>query len=407
MSSQFSLRSLIDLVPAKVLDRAALTKILQAIELRLKSVEGAKADLDLITSRLLQVGLDRINEVLTPAIMSILRIQERGFLIANSATPGTLALGNILSLMVGDADERDLFTPAPFVALTLGSGPDSYGVARTISYDREDGTFVCEVLAFEGDPGPHSDWVIGALAGPTLAMIMQLAEARIIQTEVAANRAYVEATSEQFGELAEIIENGAVITVNGKSGSVLVRAGDINLDDDSQTIQAAIAARAKLDGPAFTGAPQAPTAAQTSNSDRIATTGFVKAATSALADLTAPRNSPTFTGTPTAPTPTAGTNTQQIANTAFVQASLAALVASSSAALDTLNELAAALGNDPNFAATISTAMGNKAAKDLSNVDPATGRAALGIGSMALRNVTVSTAQPSGGADGDFWAVVV
>ncbi|MFK3681800.1 phage tail protein [Pseudomonas sp. NPDC088890] len=70
--------------------------------------------------------------------------------------------------------------------------------------------------------------------------------------------------------------------------------------------------------------------------------------------------SPTFTGVPTAPTPAAGTNTNQLANTAFVQNALAALVASSPAALDTLNELAAALGNDPNFAATMTNALAGK-----------------------------------------------
>ncbi len=74
----------------------------------------------------------------------------------------------------------------------------------------------------------------------------------------------------------------------------------------------------------------------------------------------APKASPTFTGTPKAPTPAAGNNSTQIANTAFVQAAIAALVASSPAALDTLNELAAALGNDPNFATTVMNALSGK-----------------------------------------------
>ncbi len=77
--------------------------------------------------------------------------------------------------------------------------------------------------------------------------------------------------------------------------------------------------------------------------------------------LKAPLASPTFTGTPMAPTAAIGTNTGQLANTAFVQAAIATLVASSPAALDTLNELAAALGNDPNFAATMTNAMALKA----------------------------------------------
>lgn len=43
-----------------------------------------------------------------------------------------------------------------------------------------------------------------------------------------------------------------------------------------------------------------------------------------------------------------------------ITSAVAALVASSPAALDTLNELAAALGNDPSFAATTATALGNR-----------------------------------------------
>ncbi|HGY5795821.1 TPA: phage tail protein [Citrobacter farmeri] len=74
----------------------------------------------------------------------------------------------------------------------------------------------------------------------------------------------------------------------------------------------------------------------------------------------APKNSPVLTGIPTAPTAPQTTNNQQLANTAFVKAAIAALVASSPAALDTLNELAEALGNDPNFATTMTNALANK-----------------------------------------------
>ena len=71
--------------------------------------------------------------------------------------------------------------------------------------------------------------------------------------------------------------------------------------------------------------------------------------------------SPAFTGTPTAPTATAATNTTQIATTAFVRTEVANLVASAPAALDTLDELASALGDDVNFATTTATAIGLKA----------------------------------------------
>lgn len=70
--------------------------------------------------------------------------------------------------------------------------------------------------------------------------------------------------------------------------------------------------------------------------------------------------SPAFTGTPTAPTATDGTNTTQIATTAFVMGAIANLINQSPATLDTLQELAAALGNDPNFSTTVMNLIGEK-----------------------------------------------
>ncbi|AXR38969.1 phage tail protein [Salmonella enterica] len=74
----------------------------------------------------------------------------------------------------------------------------------------------------------------------------------------------------------------------------------------------------------------------------------------------AQKDSPTLTGIPKVPTPAAGNSTKQIANTEFVASSIAAMVDSAPTALDTLNELAAALGNDPNFATTMINALAGK-----------------------------------------------
>ncbi|WP_105491538.1 prophage tail fiber N-terminal domain-containing protein [Escherichia coli] len=80
----------------------------------------------------------------------------------------------------------------------------------------------------------------------------------------------------------------------------------------------------------------------------------------ALIETCAPLNSPALTGTPSTPTPPDDAAGNEIANAAFVRKLLAALVGSSPEALDTLNELAAALGNDPNFATTVTDALAGK-----------------------------------------------
>ena len=73
--------------------------------------------------------------------------------------------------------------------------------------------------------------------------------------------------------------------------------------------------------------------------------------------------SPALTGTPTVPTAGKGTNNGQIASTAFVAQAITALVNSAPGALDTLQELATALGNDANFAATVTNALAGKVSK--------------------------------------------
>ncbi|EED1095905.1 phage tail protein, partial [Escherichia coli] len=149
--------------------------------------------------------------------------------------------------------------------------------------------------------------------------------------------------------------------------------------------------KAPIESPSLTGTPTAPTAAQGTNSTQIANRAFVKAAITALINgapgtldtlkeiaaainndpnfsttinnalaLKAPLASPALTGVPTAPTAAQGTNNTQIATTAYVRAAISALVGSSPEALDTLNELAAALGNDPNFATTMTNALAGK-----------------------------------------------
>lgn len=199
---------------------------------------------------------------------------------------------------------------------------------------------------------------------------------------------------------------------------------------------------AQKHNPTFTGEPKAPTPAAGNNTTRIATTEFVQAAITALINgapatldtlkeiaaainndpkfsttinnalaLKAPLSSPALTGTPTAPTAAQSVNNTQIATTAFVKSAIAAMVGSAPAALDTLNELAAALGNDPNFATTMLNALAGKQPLDntlthLSGKDVAGLLAYLGLGEAAKRGVGTGENQipdMASFASGDGW----
>jgi hypothetical protein len=121
----------------------------------------------------------------------------------------------------------------------------------------------------------------------------------------------------------------------------------------------------------------------------VITTALLRFVSDAEMAAKAPLASPTFTGTPAAPTAAGGTNTTQIATTAFVKAAIDALISSAPGTLDTLDELAAALGDDANFASTVTTALANRlrfdAAQTLSGGEKA----------QALTNIGLSTALKS------------
>ena len=105
------------------------------------------------------------------------------------------------------------------------------------------------------------------------------------------------------------------------------------------------------------------TSASASGGGTLAYTSATGVFTYTPPDLTVKADvaSPTFTGTPAAPTASASTNTTQIATTAFVQTELAGLVDSAPGALNTLNELAAAINDDASFSTTITNSLAAKA----------------------------------------------
>jgi hypothetical protein len=106
----------------------------------------------------------------------------------------------------------------------------------------------------------------------------------------------------------------------------------------------------------------------------------------------APKASPAFTGAPTAPTPVKSDNSKKLATTEFVAVALAALAGSAPETLDTLKELADALGNDPNFATTVLNKLAEKLAKDQNGADiPDKG--------LFIRNIGLGTAAKADAGD--------
>ena len=171
------------------------------------------------------------------------------------------------------------------------------------------------------------------------------------------------------------IADGAIVDADVNASAAIAQSKISGLTTD-------LGLKAPLDSPTFTGTVTLPAGTVTSgmildgtitDADINATAGIAqskisglttdlsnKLASTTAASTYAPLASPALTGTPTAPTAAAGTSTTQVATTAFVGTAVADLVASAPAALNTLNELATALGNDASFSTTITNAIALK-----------------------------------------------
>ena len=104
-----------------------------------------------------------------------------------------------------------------------------------------------------------------------------------------------------------------------------------------------------------------------------------------------------LTGTPTAPTASAGTNTTQIATTAFVTTAVDNIVDAAPGTLNTLNELAAALGDDANFSTTVTNSIATKL--------PLAGGTMTGTLNMGANAITSTGTITSGAIDSSAHAV--
>jgi len=132
----------------------------------------------------------------------------------------------------------------------------------------------------------------------------------------------------------------------------------------TSNVNSALALKAPIASPTFTGTVSGVTKAMVGLGSVDNTTDAAKpisTATQTAIDLKAPLASPSLTGVPTAPTAIATTNTNQLATTEFVKTAVANLIAAAPTALDTLSELATALGNDANFSTTITNSLALKA----------------------------------------------
>lgn len=212
----------------QVLDRDFFNRRFRLIAESLGQIDAGLATVSGATDRLVTLGLNRVNEVLGPALAQAQAAAESGFLVATSATPLTLSVGLEATLVVDDTPARPLFAPTPYVILSRQADDalDDWAMLRVQEYDRTNGGLAFAVVAIHGDltGTEHADWVVSASAGLAQAILEVAAEVGATLTEAQAAAATAE---EAAATAVQIIANGPVSSVNGQTGLVVLGMADI------------------------------------------------------------------------------------------------------------------------------------------------------------------------------------
>jgi phage-related tail fiber protein len=250
---------------------------------------------------------------------------------ASNLTVGTLAAARL------PAHTGDVTSSAGSAALTLANSGVSAGTFRSVTVDLKG-----RVTAGTNPTTLTGYGITDALpiGGGTLTGPLQINNASLVSGSASAATLFYTGASSLYGLTMKSTTAGATTAINFFN-SAGTNVGSIAHNDATLTFNGNATSASAIAWSGVTGKPTT-----------LSGYGITDAALIA---------SPTFTGVPAAPTASAGTNTTQIATTAFVSAAVANLISSAPTALDTLNELAAALGDDANFSTTVTNSLSLKA----------------------------------------------
>jgi hypothetical protein len=212
------------------------------LDRRIDANEGGLSDIGSLTAHIEGLALDRLNLVLNPALSKIALVSQEGFLLAHSVNSVTLTVGSTVTFNIHIEAEREIFTPSPFVAITREAVETDYAVGRLISYSKVTGDLVVELLQCVGDPGPFTDWVITVGAGVSLAVEQMLSAATAARDQALVHKNAAAASAAAAAADRTAVANDKTTVASDKA--TVVAAKDAALDAAADAAQSAADAAA-------------------------------------------------------------------------------------------------------------------------------------------------------------------
>lgn len=298
------------------------------VQRRLDRAEGLSSSVAELQDALRRDGEAILNEVAGPLKTKLREAADLGVIFtAASVTAVEIGFGQRTFVVV--EDDRAAFAPAAMLAVTTNDNAAIGIFGRKTAYDRDTGQLVIDVIGAQGS-GVYASWTI--TAGSRVAGAAQVA------AEPPAG--FTAGTAQTLiDELAAAIGNDP--DFGAKTNAAL---------SDRYTraqVGALISARAP-NTPALAALSVLPTGPDRLPIFTSALGARMQSLSSVVLDLLAVADA------------SAARASIGAVSATELSAAIAALVGSVPGALDTLDELAAALGDDPNFAATVTTVLAGK-----------------------------------------------
>lgn len=179
-----SLKQRFTLRPRDNFDDTVWNRFVEEVSLLLTTLQEKSASFDEARQQLIQATLFRVNEILLPAFSSVQKYQTGGFLVAPIADATEVEFVEGATAVVIHADQRAVFWPSPFVALTRASSAAEWALAQAGEYNAETGALTLTILAATGG-GTHQDVIVSATAGSVMAQQAFLTDAKTARDKAA------------------------------------------------------------------------------------------------------------------------------------------------------------------------------------------------------------------------------
>jgi hypothetical protein len=240
---------------------------LEDIDVRFHLLETNYGDLEKIGESITALGLERLDNGLTPIIQEAgerLRSVNNLF-SATSAT--TLAIGTGNKVLVLEEGSRDTFVPGAFVHASQVGNPNKFIYGNVLDYDGETGSLTLDVTLTMG-VGSVNEWLVVAAGprGPQGSVGVAEGAASEVGVDPIAGLAATDAQA-AFAELVGIAAalNSALTgkansahahamgDVSGLSTALSAKASTSDVSALSASVTSALAAKAPIASPSFTG----------------------------------------------------------------------------------------------------------------------------------------------------------